>query len=154
MELAAGSKGALLDVGEVAEARRRLAGRHGVLAKGWGFGAESRSVRSRLATELGEVKIGASAVSHIHGLGEAALSVVAVKDNAVEGDADNLNYDLDDDADHCPVLQATDELVVNLVTVDGSSVVFHASPSPHVGIVRIVLGVLEESCGDGPENHA
>lgn len=144
------SEGAFLDVGQVAVGGRGLAGRHGILAKSRRLGAESRSVGCGLTAQLGEVEVGAGAVSHVHGLEEASLRVVSVEDDAVQQNAENLDYDFDDDADQGPVLQTADERVVDLVTEDLGSSVGHARPSPHVRVVGVVLGVLEQSRSDDP----
>lgn len=86
--------------GVLGESRRLGA----VLREGWGLGAESRSVGCGLAAELGKVEVGASLVSHIHGLGELSLGVVTVKDDTVKDDADDLNDNLDNHTDQRPVL--------------------------------------------------
>jgi hypothetical protein len=97
----------LLDVAvEVLEVGGREAGRHGVLRKGGGLGTEAGRVGGRLGAELGEVEIGAGLVAHVHGLMQLALGPVAVKDDAVQDDADDFDNELDDDADEGPVLVA------------------------------------------------
>lgn len=111
--------GSLLDVAKVAVGGGRVAGRHGVLAQGRGLGAEAGGVGSGLAAELGEVKIGTGFVTHVHGLCEAALGVVAVKEDAVEGDGHDFDNDFDDNADQRPVLHAANEGVVNFVPENG-----------------------------------
>lgn len=118
------------------------------------LGTETRGVGSRLRAQLGEIHVGAGAIPEIHGLGKAALGVVPVEDDAVEGDSDDLDDDLDDDADQGPVLETAEQGVVDLVGVDCRTVVAHAGPSPHVLVVGAVLGVLEESGRDGPEDQA
>ena len=112
-------EGALLDIAEIAVGSGRMTGRHGIVAEGRGLGSsKARSVGCGLTPELGEVHIGSGAVSQVHGLGKAALGVVAVEDDTVQNNADDLDNDLDDDANQGPVLQTTDEAVVNLVLVD------------------------------------
>jgi hypothetical protein len=53
---------------------------------------------------LGEVEIGAGAVTDGHGLPELALGPEAVEDDAVNDHAKDFDNDLDDAADECPVL--------------------------------------------------
>lgn len=122
-ELGSRGEGAFLNVGEVSVGGRRVAGGHGVLAQGGRLGSKTGGVGSGLAAELREIEIGAGTVSHIHGLEEAALGVVAVEDDAVEHDAEDLDDDLNDDADHGPVLKTAEEGIVHLVAKDlGSSI--------------------------------
>lgn len=128
---------------------------HGVVAQGRRLGAaEAGRVRGRLGAKLGQVKIGAGAVSQVHRLEETALGVVAVEDEAVESDGYDLDDDLDDDAHEGPVLKATDELIVDLLGEDVGPCVVDAGPSPHVLVVAVVLGMLEHDGGDNPEDQA
>lgn len=53
---------------------------------------------------MGEVEVGAGFVAVVHCLAELALGVVAVEDNAVDGDGDGLDDDFDDAADDGPGL--------------------------------------------------
>jgi len=106
-----------------------------------------------LGAELSEVEIGTGAVSHVHGLHETTLRVEAVEDDAVEGDADDLDDYLDDDANESPVLKATNESVVDLVLVDFRTLVVGARPSPHVLVVAVVFAVLEDDGCDYPQKH-
>lgn len=153
-DTATGGEWTLLDVGEIPEGSRRVAGRQGIVAQCRRLGAsETGRVGSGLAAELGEVEVGPRAVSQVHGLGEAALGVVAVEDDAVQDDADGLNDDLDDDADQGPVLQAADERIVDLVLEDRFPLVVGARPAPHVLVVGVVTGVLEQGSCDSPKNH-
>jgi hypothetical protein len=69
--------------------------RHGTEA--WGVGCGLRA-------ELGEVEIGAGAVTHGHGLAELALGPEAVEDDAVDGDNEDFDYDFDDAAYEGPIL--------------------------------------------------
>lgn len=85
---------------------------------------------------------------------QLALAVVAVKDDAVEGDADDLDDDLNDDADEAPVLQAADQGVVNLLAENIGTSVVDARPTPHVLVLRVVLRVLENASRDHPHDHA
>jgi len=68
------------------------------------LGTETGGVGSGLGAELGEIEIGSGLVAHVHGLVKLALGPVAVENNAVEGDANNLDHKLDDNADQGPVL--------------------------------------------------
>ena len=129
----------LANVAEVAESGRRMARRHGILAESRRLWTEPRGVWRGLTPELGKVKIGASAVTHVHRLVEAALGVVAIKDDAVEGDANNLNHHLDDNADQSPVLESAEKLVVDFALVDLGAGVLRTGPAPHVLIVRVVF---------------
>lgn len=70
---------------------------------------------------------------------EAALGVVAVEDDRVEGDADDLDDNLDDHANETPVLQAAHERVVDLVVEDLRALVVDAGPPPHVLVAGAVL---------------
>ncbi len=65
---------------------------------------EARGVGSGLATELGEVEIGASTVAKVHRLVEATFGVVAIEDDAVDGDGDDFDDNLDESTDKCPML--------------------------------------------------
>ena len=92
---------------DVLECRGRVAWRGGVVALRGRLGAKpakARCVGRGLTAELGEVQVGASLVAVIHRLVKTALGPVAVKDDAVEGDADGFDDDFDDDADESPVL--------------------------------------------------
>ena len=59
---------------------------------------EARGVGRRLTSELSKIKIRASFVTQIHGFGEPALGVEAVKDNGVNADSENFDDDLDESA--------------------------------------------------------
>lgn len=83
---------------------------------------------------------------------QAALGVVSVKDDAVEQDADDLDDNLDDDADEGPVLETADQAVLDLFREDDGSRVLDAGPSPHVLVVAVALGVGEDGCCKDPEN--
>ena len=133
----------LLDLAEVAKRAGCLTRRHGVLTEGRRFGTKARGVGGGLDAELGEVEIRSSLVTHVHGLMQLALAVVAVEHHAVQGDTHELDNNLDDDADERPVLQTADKLVVNLVTVNNRAGVLNAGPSPQVLVRRAVFGVLE-----------
>lgn len=169
-DLDAWGKGALLvDAAEAAKVGRGVARRQGVLAKSGRLGREhagrhgdtshaggsreTRGVGSRLRAKLCEVEIGAGAVTNIHGLVQAALGVVAVEDDAVEQDADDLEDDFDDDADEGPVLQAAHERVLDLVGEDFRSGVLHAGPSPHVLVLAVAFRVGEDGGGENPEDE-
>jgi hypothetical protein len=97
-------RGTLIDIAEILVCRGREARRECILREGGRLGAEARGVRSRLSAELSEVQVGSRLVAHVHGLVQLALGPVAVEDNAVESDTDNLNDELDNDADQGPVL--------------------------------------------------
>jgi hypothetical protein len=104
---------------EATEASRRVARRHGMLAVSTrALRAETRGIGSRLGAELGEVHVGSGAITEIHGLGQASLGVVAVEDDTVQCDGDDLNDDLDDDANQSPVLETAQEGVIDFVSVD------------------------------------
>lgn len=108
-----------------------MARRQGVLAQGGRLGREhgrshgstsearrareARRVGGGLRAKLGEIEVGTSSVSDVHGLVQTTLGVVSVKDDAVEQDADDLDDDLDDDADEGPVLETADQAVLDLV---------------------------------------
>lgn len=83
-----------------------------------------------------------------------ALRPVTVEDDAVESDADNLDDQLDNDADKGPVLQAADETVVNILALEFRASVLNASPSPHILVAAILLRVLEDSSSRCPHGHA
>jgi hypothetical protein len=51
-----------------------------------------------LRAELCEVKIGAGAVSNVHGLSETLLRVVSVEDDSVEDNGDALENNLNETA--------------------------------------------------------
>jgi hypothetical protein len=67
-----------------------------------------------LGAQLGEVEVGARFIAVVHCLAELALGVVAVEDDAVDGDGDGLDNDFDDAADDGPGLG-----VVSWLAVDG-----------------------------------
>lgn len=129
-----------------------MAGGQGVLGVEAG-GLEAGGVGGGLGAELGEIEVGAGAVAHVHGLVEAALGVVAVEDDAVEQDADDVDDDLDDHADEGPVLEAADEGVVDLFAKDLGALVLFARPAPHVLAATVAAARLEEAGGDGPHDH-
>jgi hypothetical protein len=147
-----------------------VARRQGVLTQGWRLGREhgrghgsaskaggareARRVGGGLRAKLSKVEVRASSVSDVHGLVQAALGVVSVKDDAIEQDADDLDDNLDDDADEGPVLEAADQAVLDLVGEDDGSGVLDAGPSPHVLVVAVVLGVGENCSCENPENQA
>jgi hypothetical protein len=62
-------------------------------------GAESGSVRCGLGAELGEVQVRAGLIAGGHGLPELPLGPESVEDDAVDGDAQYFDDDLDDAAD-------------------------------------------------------
>jgi hypothetical protein len=86
---------------------------------------------------LSQVQIRTGAVTHIHGLCQAALGVVAVEDDAVERDADDLDDNLNDDADESPVLrfQSASSGLKFLSTVNSSTYL----KSAHESVVDLVL---------------
>ena len=67
-------------------------------------GAEAGRVGRGLRAQLSEVQVGAGAVTHGHRLAKLALRPEAVKDNAVDGDDKNFDYNFDDAAYKRPVL--------------------------------------------------
>lgn len=97
------------------------------------------SVWRRLATELGEVEVGSSLVAVGHALSELALRPVAVEDDAINCNGDDLDDDFDDAADESPVLEAAGESVVDFVTKDLRAKIVVAGPSPHVLAVIVIL---------------
>ena len=104
-----------------------------------GLGPKTWCVRSRLRSKLSEVHVGTSAVAEVHGLCQATLGVVAVEDNAVKGDGDDFDNDLDDDTDQSPVLKTAEKRIVDVVLVDCGTSVADARPSPHVLVIVAVL---------------
>lgn len=80
----------------------------GVVQRGGAGSVEAWGVGRGLRAELGEVEVGAGAVTEIHRLVEPALGVEAVEDDAVDGDGDDLDDDLDEGTDQRPGLQAAD----------------------------------------------
>ena len=64
----------------------------------------ARRVRGGLRAQLGEVEIAASPVAEIHGLAKPPLGPIAVEDDAVDDDGDDLDHDLDDAAEERPIL--------------------------------------------------
>ena len=73
--------------------------------RGHGSLLEAGGIGCRLTSELSKIKIRASFVTQIHGFGESALGVEAVKDNGVNADGENFDDDLDESAKQRPVLQ-------------------------------------------------
>lgn len=67
-------------------------------AVGWGEGPEAGGVGRGLRAQLGQVEVGASFVADVHGLTKLAFGVVAVEDDAIDGDGDGLDDDFDDAA--------------------------------------------------------
>jgi hypothetical protein len=66
---------------------------------------ESRSVGCGLRAQLSKVEVRSGAITLSHGLPELALGPESVEDNAVDDDAEELDNDLDNAADKCPVLE-------------------------------------------------
>jgi hypothetical protein len=161
-----GKAALLVDATEAAKVGRSMARRQSILAQGGRLGrehgrghgdsskargtGEARRVGSGLRAKLSEIEVGAGSVSGVHGLVEAALGVVSVKNDAVEQDADDLDHDLDDDADEGPVLETADQAVFDLVGEDDRTGVLHARPSPHVFVVAGVLGIGEDGGSKDP----
>jgi hypothetical protein len=54
---------------------------------------------------LSKVEVRSGAITLSHGLPELALGPESVEDNAVDDDAEELDNDLDNAADKCPVLE-------------------------------------------------
>jgi hypothetical protein len=73
-------------------------------AGSWRHGAKSGSVGGGLRTELCEVEVRSSTIALHHGLPELPLGPKSVEDNAVDGDAEHFDDDLDDAADKSPIL--------------------------------------------------
>ena len=65
---------------------------------------EAGRVGRGLGAQLGEVEVRAGAVADVHGLVELALGAEPVENDAVKGDGDDFNDDLDEGADEGPVL--------------------------------------------------
>lgn len=74
---------------------------------------ETGGVRCRLGLQLGEVEVATCFVADIHGFMEAALGVVAVEDDGVDGNGDDFDKDLDESADQGPMLQEDQSLALN-----------------------------------------
>jgi hypothetical protein len=51
---------------------------------------------------LGEIEIGASAITDVHGLAKTLLGIVSVEDDSVQDDCDALDYDLNQTANKRP----------------------------------------------------
>jgi hypothetical protein len=69
-----------------------------VLRVRWGEWAEAGGIGSRLRAELGEVEIGSSAVTDVHGLPETLLGVVPVEYDSVQDDCNTLENDFNEAA--------------------------------------------------------
>jgi hypothetical protein len=162
--LAAGSEGVdaalgavivVVNLGEVLVSRWRKARRESVLREGGRLG-EARSVGGGLRAQLGKVEVGTSLVTHVHGFVQLALCPVAVEDNAVQGDADDLDDELDDDADQRPVLQAAHQIVVDVLglALDRRAPVLYAGPAPEVFVVAVVARELQNTSCHSPHHHA
>lgn len=57
-----------------------------------------------MRAQLREVEVGTRFVADVHGFAELALRVVAVEDDAVDGDCDGFDDDFNDAADERPRL--------------------------------------------------
>lgn len=145
--------GVLLDIAQRLVGGGREARGKSILREGGRLGAEARCVGGGLAAKLGEVEIGAGLVAHVHRLVKLPLRPVSVKDDAVKRDADDLDHQLDNDANKSPVLEAADKGVVDLAAKEFGSTVFDAGPSPHILVTAVGLGVLEDSGGRSPHSH-
>lgn len=53
---------------------------------------------------MSEVQVGSGLVTEVHRLVESALGIISVEDDAVKGNADDFNDNLNDDANEGPVL--------------------------------------------------
>jgi len=126
----------------------------GVVQRRGARALEARGVGRGLGAELGEVEVGTGAVAEVHGLVEAALGVEAVEDDAVDGDGDDLDHDLDNGADQRPVLKAADERVVNVLLEECFARAVLAAPAPHVLPVAGFAGLIEYDGAGDPHNGA
>lgn len=99
-----GGAGAFFSVGGGSGEGGGEAGGFHVRAVGGGEGAEAGGVWGGLGAKLGEVQVGAGFVAVVHCLAELALGVVAVEDDAVDGNGDGLDDHFDDAADDGPGL--------------------------------------------------
>ena len=77
----------------------------GVSERGGPVLRQPGGVGRRLHAQLGQVQVGAGLVARVHGLVQLALGDEAVHEDAVDGDRDDLDGDLDDGADEGPVLR-------------------------------------------------
>jgi hypothetical protein len=69
-----------------------------VLSVGWRHWSEAGSVGCGLGAKLREVEIRTSTVTDIHGLPEALLGIVSVKDHRVKQDRDILENNFNEAA--------------------------------------------------------
>lgn len=125
-----------------------------MLGERWRHWAEAWSVGCGLRAELGEVEIGAGAVTDIHGLAQALFRVVSVEDDCVENDGDALEHNLNDTADKSPVVQSANKLVINLFLEKLLSLVVDTRPSPDILIVAIGFRALKNSGRYTPHDNA
>lgn len=117
-------------------------------------GAEARRVGGGLRAQLSEIQVGAGAVTHSHGFAELTLGPEAVEDDAVDGDDENFDYNLDDTAYKCPVLKTADEAVGHIVLEEMSSLVVNTGPAPHVFVVVLCFALIEDGGTNSPHDNA
>jgi len=125
-----------------------------VLGVGGREGPEPGSVGGGLRAKLSEVKVGAGAVTNVHGLAETLLRVVSVEHDAVKNDAYALENNLDDAAHERPGLHSANQCIVHFLRKQLTSLVVNARPAPYVLVVAIVLGRLKDTGCDSPHDSA
>lgn len=123
---------------------------------------EPGGIRSGLAAELSEIEVRAGAIAEVHRFVEAAFGVVAVEDDAVDGDGDDFDDDLDQGANEGPALSTTisrcpqldpnvqraylhptDECVVDVFAKNLLPPAVFAGPAPHIFVFAVSLLLIQ-----------
>ena len=84
---------------------------------------------------------------------ETAFGVEAVEDDAVNGDGDDLDDDLDKGADERPVLQAADQGVVDILVEKRFPFAAFTAPAPHVLSTAVSARFVKDCSTDGPHDN-
>lgn len=121
-------------------------------AGAWRHWAKSGSVGGRLRSKLSKVQIRASAVTLHHGLPELPLGPESVEDNAVDGDDEHFDDDLDDAAHKSPVLKTANKAISDIIFKEMPALVVYARPAPHVLVVVLRFTLVEDCCTNSPHD--
>lgn len=85
---------------------------------------------------------------------EAAFGVETVEDDAIDGDCDDFDDDLDEGADQRPVLQTADQRIVDVLVEQSFAATVFTAPAPHVLSIALFAGLVEDGSADGPHDNA
>ena len=143
-----------------------------VVHGGWEVLLKPGGVGSRLRAELREVKIGTGAIPKIHRLMELTLRIETIKDNAVDGDGNDFDDDLDKSADERPILddmvsdaasvrprgfshlQPAHQIIIDLILEECLPLPVLAGPPPQVLVSAILFALVQDCSTDRPDDYA